>query len=474
MNKVHFIGIAGIGMSATAVLMKEKGWYVTGSDEKIYSPSSDYLFDHKIPVAIGYKKENIPADADLFIIGRNAKLDPQVNGEVKAALATGKPIKSFPEIIGDLAKDTENIVVAGSYGKSTCAALLTWILKQSGKNPNFFIGAMPANFKETAHIGEKNNLFIIEGDEYPTSHTDPRPKFAHFRPHDALLTSAEHDHFNVYHTIEAYLEPFKHLLAESSKDGIIVAGIDNPHVEELIVPYKNRVCAYGLGGNSRWSAKNIKYGEKTSFDLVRQEGEKVEKIIELSTQLLGKHNIENIVGVSALILEKDLATPEEIKSAIASFKGLYRRLDRKDKNSSVPVYEGFGSSYEKARSAIDAMKIHFPDKRLVLIFEPHTFSWRNRETISWYDDVFDGADKIFVFEPYGQGAQTHQQLSHEEIIERIEKAGFNVSPFDDSQNSLNMISSYLRENDVVLILTSGDMGGMIKTIVKNIEKKFVL
>jgi UDP-N-acetylmuramate: L-alanyl-gamma-D-glutamyl-meso-diaminopimelate ligase len=140
--------------------------------------------------------------------------------------------------------------------------------------------------------------------------------------------------------------------------------------------------------------------------------------------------------------------------------------------SKVPVYEGFGSSYEKARSAIAATKLHFPARRLIVVFEPHTFTWRNRAAIAAYDDVFAGATKVFIFEPASQGAATHAQLSQDEIVARTRAAGFDAEAINDAGAALKTLSGMLRQDDVVLLLTSGELGGLIKSIPKLVETKF--
>ena len=140
---------------------------------------------------------------------------------------------------------------------------------------------------------------------------------------------------------------------------------------------------------ANWHADKITRNSLVAFDLMRGD----EKVIRLSTQLLGNHNIENIVGVGAMLLEKRLLSPEELYAGVNSFIGVKRRMELLSTLSTVPVFEGFGSSYEKAKSAIAAVKLHFPDRRLMVVFEPHTFTWRNREAIAAYDNVFDGAAK---------------------------------------------------------------------------------
>lgn len=466
--KAHFIGIAGVGMSATAILLKESGWEVTGSDEGTYPPVSTYLRDLNIPWHDGYRAENIPPDTDLIVVGKNAKLDPKINLEVVAAIKTGLPIKSFPEVLGDLTKATNNIVIVGSYGKSTATALLAWCLEQNGKDPSYFIGAIPIGMSRTSHRG-KSDVFILEGDEYPSSHTDTRSKFLHYHAHDVLLTSAMHDHVNVFPTLESYLAPFRTLISEIPKNGLLVAmGVDK-NVRSLIPLTESKTITYSRESTTTdWYAKDIVYGEKTIFNLMRRG----KLVLPLTTTLLGEHNVENIVGVAALILEKKLLTHEELAAGVETFKGVVRRLDRKDTHSTIPVYEGFGSSYEKAKAAIAAIKLHYPMRRLIIVFEPHTFTWRNRASLTNYDDVFLSAQKVFVLAPATQGSNTHDQLTHEEIVKEIRKSGVETAPIKSEEECLTSFKIESTKDDVILLLTSGDLAGLIDSIPRLVDSLF--
>ena len=243
---------------------------------------------------------------------------------------------------------------------------------------------------------------MLEGDEYPASNWDNRSKFLLYNARNVLLTSATHDHINVFPTHADYLAPFRTLLGSLPSDGLLVVNSSEPHARALAADLSCPIVFYGLDDKAHWHAANIERGAETSFDLMRGG----EKIIRLSTKMLGDHNIENIVGVSAMLLEKKLLTPEELRAGMRTFQGVKRRMELLSPASKVPVYEGFGSSYEKARSAIVATKLHFPERRLIIVFEPHTFTWRNRAAIAAYDDVFAGASKIFIFEPASQGAGT--------------------------------------------------------------------
>lgn len=468
-KKAHFIGICGVGMSATAKLLKDCGWEISGSDSDFYPPGSELVERYGITFSEGYRAENIPTDVDLVVVGKNAKLVARENEEVKAAEEKGVPVRSFPEVLEGLIENKQSIVVAGSYAKSTCTSLLAWCLMRAEKNPSYFLGAIPVDDQmDTAQFGE-GSTFILEGDEYPASNWDSTSKFLYYHPHDVLLTSASHDHVNAFPTHEEYLTPFKTLLSLMPEDGLLVASADEESSLALARTHTGSVVLYGTDhSESSWTAQNVTYGVITSFDLVH-DGKPVTR---LETSLLGKHNVQNIVGMSALLLEKQLVTPKELAEGIKMFRGIRRRLDLLTEKSEVPVYEGFGSSYEKARAAFDAIRLHFPSRRLITVFEPHTFSWRNRDALAWYDDVFRDSSLVLIYEPATQGARTHKQLSQEEIIERVQKSGIDARAIHSEEDGFKILKKELSGNDVILLMTSGNLGGLIESIPKFTEQQF--
>ncbi len=458
--KAHVIGICGVGMSATALLMKEAGYEVSGSDTTSYGPTRRILETAGITPHVGYAAENIPPDTDLFVIGRNAKLSPTENDEVRAALQTGKPIRSFPEMVGILTKDRPVTVVAGSYGKSTTTALLAHILFETGAG--YFVGAEPLSLPAPSRLG--SGIFSVEGDEYPSAHDDARAKFMHLHPRDVILTSMVHDHVNVYPTFEDYQKPFRDLLTLVSGEGLVVVCADEPGALALATASGTRVVTYGVAAGT-YRATNIQYGEETTFDLIHDD----QVLGTLKTTLLGKHNVEDIVAASTYVLSRDLLSFPLLAARVASFTGVRRRLDRITPAGSVPAYEGFGSSYEKARAAIEAINLHFPDKELVIVFEPHTFGWRNRANLPWYDDVFRGAARVYIAPPESQGSTTHDQLTHEELLERTGASGIDVTPYDPAHPEV--VAESLTKDAVVLILTSGDLEGSLPTLVEHLARR---
>lgn len=467
-RRAHFIGICGAGMSAVARLLMEAGYSVGGSDEAFYPPVSDYLTAHGIPYKSGYSARNIPPDTDIVVIGKHARLVPEENEEVSAAFASGIPVKSYPEVLAELTKPTENYVIAGSFGKSTCTALTAWTLLSSGKDPAYMVGALSPSLADNARLGD-GNVFVLEGDEYPSANWDNTSKFLYFNAHHVLLTSCEHDHINVFPKLDDYLKPFRALVAQRQLRSI-AACVDGAHVADVVQGAAAALTTYSLADpQADWHTGGIeRSGVITRFDLVNN-GRSIGK---LSTSQLGEHSVQNAVGVAALLLSTGRVTFGELAQAVELFQGVRRRLELKTTRSRVPLYEDFGSSRPKLAAGIRAVRRQYPGRPLHIVFEPHTFSFRNRAALSWYDDLFDGADRVYLFEPPTHGASTHDQLSQAEIVERVASTGVPVVAVHDKEGLLTTMEPNLTLDSVVLVESSGSVGGSVPYLVNYLDNAF--
>ena len=451
--RIHFTGVAGAGMSAAALMMREAGHQVSGSDEEVFPPMSTYVAGLGFPFHRRFAAANLPADLDMLVQGTSAKLGGEANPEVAEARRRGLRVTSFPEMVGQATGGRENTVVAGSFGKSTCTALIAHVLRSSGLDAGWMVGAISPSLPDTGHWGAARQM-VLEGDEYVVSQTDRRSKFLLYHPRDVLLTSLVHDHVNVFPSFADYEAPFRELLRLLPADGLLVARESAP-IRAIAGEAACRIVWYDSAPCEGWSAEGVVYGDTTRFSLVRPDGGR----IALTTGLLGEHNIENIVGVSAYLLERGLVSEAVLASGVASFAGIRRRLDRLTTRSAVPVIEGFGSSYEKARSAIEALLLHYPQRALTVVFEPHTFSWRSRDALSWYDTVFEGAARVLIVPPPTHGAQTHRQSSFEEIVARTAATGVPVQGVRTAEE-VTRVLSHLKGDEVVLLLSSGPLLGL--------------
>ena len=451
--RIHFTGVAGAGMSAAALMMREAGHQVSGSDQDVFPPMSTYVEGLGFPIAWRFDPANLPEGLDVLVLGASAKLGGEDNPEVAAARARGVRVTTFPELVGQATAGRANTVVAGSFGKSTCTALMAHVLRQAGHDAGWMVGAISPSLPDTGHWGAAPQV-ILEGDEYIVGPADRRSKFVLYHPRDVLLTSLVHDHVNVFPSFADYEAPFRELLRLLPAEGLLVARESAP-IRAIAGEAACRVVWYDTARCDGWWAEDVVYGDTTHFTLVGPDGGR----IPLSTGLLGEHNIENIVGVSAYLLERGLVSEQALAAGVASFAGIRRRLDRLTTGSAVPVIEGFGSSYEKARSAIEALLLHYPSRPLTVVFEPHTFSWRSRDALGWYDTVFQGAARVLIVPPPTHGAQTHHQSSFEEILARTAATGVPVEGVRTAAEATQALSA-LNGDEVVLLLSSGPLLGL--------------
>ena len=462
--RIHFTGVAGAGMSAVALMMRSAGHEVSGSDEDVFPPMSTYVEGLGFPFHRRFAPENLPPGLDLLVLGASAKLGGEANPEVAAARARGVRITTFAELLGETTAARDVTVVAGSFGKSTCSALAAHVLNQAGADPGWMVGAISPSLPATGQWG--SGPVILEGDEYVVSASDHRSKFALYAPGRLLLTSLIHDHVNVFPTFAEYEAPFRELLRGLPDDGLAVLR-DHPAIRAIAAETRARIVWYDTLPCDGWFARDVAYGETTRFELAGPGG----RALRLSTGLLGAHNVENIVGVAALLLEQGLVSEADLAAGVASFAGIRRRLDRLTIASRVPVIEGFGSSYEKARSAIEAVRLHYPQRPLVVVFEPHAFSWRSREALPWYDTVFEGVEKVLLIPPPTHGAASHHQSSFEDILERIAAAGVAVEGVADAASATQALS-HLTGGEVVLLLSSGPLLGLPGSLPRVFERLY--
>ena len=463
--RAYFLGIAGAGMSALASVLASDGAEVSGSDDGVFPPVSTYLTRLGVPFHDGFDAALVPPGVDVAIVGTSAKLGLGDNPELQELTRRSVPRYSFAEYLGQHTEGRDNVVITGSFGKSTLTAMCASFLTEAGAHPGYFIGAIPLDLEATGASGS-DPTFLIEGDEYIVSPADRRSKFLLYHPSHLMISSLVHDHLNVFPTMESYEAPFHELLALLPPGGKLVCAHAFPALHRLTEG--REVVWYGMQPCPGYFAEDVAIGETTRFVLRTPGGER----LPLSTQLLGLHNIENIVGASALLLELGLIAPDALAEVAPRFRGVARRLDKKTRVSRAPAYEGFGSSYEKARSAIEAMQLHFPERPLVVVFEPHTFSWRNREGLAWYDTVFQGVHRVLLLPPPGHGATSHEQLSHDEIAARIGAAGVTTTRISGREDALADLKASLTGDEAILLLSSGPLAGLADALPPMLDESF--
>jgi len=439
--KIHFISIGGSVMHQLAIALKRKGYQITGSDDEVFEPAKSALEEEGIlPKEVGWDENNIQPGLDAVILGMHAKAD---NPELRKAKELQLPIYSFPEYIFKESGNKTRVVVGGSHGKTTTTAMIMHVLREAGKDFDYLVGARLQGFDQSVNITDAP-VIVCEGDEYPASAIEKRPKFHFLFPHIAVLTGIAWDHINVFPTFDFYLEQFVIFINKIEKDGHLIYNETDATLKELVE--KNRredihYHPYGVPQNS------IKNGVTTV--IIESEA--------TSLKIFGAHNLLNLHA--AWLVTKQLGVDaQSFAKAISTFTGAAKRLELMARNDSTVFYRDFAHAPSKVKATIEAAKAQFPDKKLIGILELHTFSSLNEAFMNEYKGAFDAADEAAVF--YSKHALELKRMP--ELKKEAVKQGFakeNLDVINERKDLEEWINSRDFKNAVVLFMSSGAYDG---------------
>jgi UDP-N-acetylmuramate: L-alanyl-gamma-D-glutamyl-meso-diaminopimelate ligase len=465
-KKAFFIGIAGKTMAPLAKAFKDMGWEVSGSDHKgIYPPISTYLEENQIPYIEGYEAKNIPADADLVVVGRSALMVDADNPEYLKAKELGLKILSYPEVLQEYLIKDNSIVVAGTYGKTTISAILAWILMSAGLNPSYMTGGVPLNMGDGAKITD-SNYSVVEGDEPPAlRETDP-PKFMFYQPKYLVLTATIYDHPEIFKTKEAYEEAFVKLVKLLPEDGLLVYSPETV-VPAVVEATPCRKISYSLvNQKADCRVEKIKpQGEKTTF-VVRSKNESV----ALETVLLGRHNLENLCAAVALSLELGIAKGA-ITGAIASFKGIKTRLEFLGKAGGRFWYWDLAQHPQKIKGSLAALRENFPQKKILCIFDPAMTGLKYKKSLAWYPGTFDDADQVIVDQvSFLKKISKEERVTGKDVVEAISQTQPSVFYEPIDKKIIDYLQQNTQEGDAIVFMSSG--GLRFSNLIEEVIQKF--
>jgi len=455
--KIHFIGICGVAMSALAIAFKKEGWRVTGSDAGFFPPISTYLRKNKIDFYPGWHPEKI-GRPDLIVVGNVAS---STNPEWRYAREQKLNYRSYPEVVKEFIIKKNSIVVAGTFSKSTNAALMSWILKETGFNPSYMFGGVSLNDMPAAEITD-SAYSVVEGDEYKTSRWDARAKFIHYSPTYLLLTAAVWDHADIYPTRESYEKAFRDLIELVPRAGIIVANSDEETVRQLLAGKTKKIITFGASPEADYQYKNVKLTKNgTSFEIVDKA---TNQTISVRAKMLGEYIAKNFTGCFALSRALGIA-PTTIVRTIESFRGVKRRLEKRFENG-ITVYDDISHSPEKSRAVLSSLtKICAGD--IYAVYEPNTGN-RKPASFSGYDHCFAAADTVIIpkltkvkIDPNDPA----KPVNGAKLAEIIKKTHENVLYIDEDNELVGYLAKNAKENDCIVFLGSHGFRGMIEQLV---------
>jgi UDP-N-acetylmuramate: L-alanyl-gamma-D-glutamyl-meso-diaminopimelate ligase len=448
-SHIHIMGVCGTGMGSLAGMLKDSGYIVTGSDENVYPPMSDFLASCNIEIKNSYQAENLSPRPDLVVVGNTIK---RTNPEAQALADLGIPYVSFPQALGHyfLANRT-SLVVTGTHGKTTTSSLLASLLHKAGQTPGFMVGGLVQAFGRNYNLGN-SPYFVVEGDEYDTAFFDKGPKFLHYQPHIAIVTSIEFDHADIFADLEAIKHSFAHLMAIMPKNGCIVACFDSPDVKEITAQAQCTVLGYGMNAELDWSIKNLEVGpEGTFFDVVN----KGILYSRCKSPMPGRHNALNALAVIA-VLDRLGLNKEAITAGLSSFEGVRRRQEVRGVVDNITIIDDFAHHPTAVRETLAALKQAYSGHRLVAVFEPRTNSSRRQIFQKKYVSAFDAADLVVVREPVPLPDFPADQLfSSKQLASDLMKRGVDALSFANTDEILEHLQAALLPGDTVAILSNG-------------------
>jgi UDP-N-acetylmuramate: L-alanyl-gamma-D-glutamyl-meso-diaminopimelate ligase len=467
-RRIHLVGVAGTGMGAFAGMLKAAGYDVTGSDDNVYPPMSDMLREWGIPVLTPYAAANIDrARPDLVIIGNVIR---RVNPEATAVRERRIPQMSFPAAMGALVlADRHSVVVTGTHGKTTTAALMAHILVAAGTDPSFLVGGVTANYAANFRLGN-GPFVVVEGDEYDTAYFDKGPKFLHYRARTALLTSIEFDHADIYRDMGHYEAAFDRFVRTLPADGLLAVSASYPNAVKLArASSAARLVTYAANAPADYAARDVRFGpEGARFDITEPRGSSGPLLLPMP----GYHNVENAVGVYAAARALGL-TPERIGKGFASFKGVKRRQEVRGEIGGVLVIDDFAHHPTAVRETIDAIRLRYPDRRLWAVFEPRSNTSRRNIHQREYAEAFEGAARATLKVPeHHDKVPIDEELNVPALVDSLQRRGITADASPDVAELVQRVGGEAEAGDVVLVMSNGAFGGFIPSLLSALEGRF--
>jgi UDP-N-acetylmuramate: L-alanyl-gamma-D-glutamyl-meso-diaminopimelate ligase len=465
-DDVYLIGICGTGMGALAGLFKQAGYAVRGADEAAYPPMSTRLAAMGIPVLEGYDPAHLDPPPDLVIVG-NACVP--THPEATYARKQGLVQQSFPEALAHFfLTNRRSLVVAGTHGKTTTTGMLVHVLQQAGRDPGFLVGGVMQNQAKSYATG-RGAHFVVEGDEYDSAYFDKRPKFMHYRPTGAIVTSMEFDHADIYDDWDDYREAFHRFAALVPQDGLLVLNGDAPPVRALADSTDATVRTYGLEGDALdVSAHNVQATEAGQRFTLVVSGR---PCADLTLPMGGHHNLMNALAVCTLALHEGL-TAEDVAKGLASFPGMQRRQEIRGEEDGVLVLDDFAHHPTAVEATIHAVRDRWPERRVVAIFEPRSNSSRRKVFETPYSEAFDEAALAFLSAPPLRHNDADDDLMDADVVaRRITARGTPAHVRTDADALLPLLLKHLRPGDLALIMSNGGFGDLHQKLLDALSER---
>lgn len=459
-QNIHFIGICGTAMGSVAAALQEQGYRITGSDANVYPPMSTFLENRGIALSSGFKPENLPADADLIVIGNAIS---RGNPELEAVLNRKLYYLSLPETLKEFfLRGRRNLVVTGTHGKTTTTTLLAWIFEKTGRSPGYMIGGIPKNLDEPARLAPSEH-FIIEGDEYDTAFFDKRSKFVHYLPEVVIVNNIEFDHADIFENLEAIKLSFRRLLNIVPGNGAVFVNADDAHALDAASKSPAPVLKVGFAENADRRITDVIYKiDKTSFSLLGT---------RFTLPMAGEFNVRNAaMAISAAHFYG--ISLDEIAEAVAGFEGVKRRQEIRGEVAGVKVIEDFGHHPTAIRQTLAGLRVQYPGTRLWALFEPRSNTTRRAVFQQSLPEALSGADGVYL----AQVARLEQipetdRLNPEKVVATLNARGIPAQYRPTAASIVADLVPKTKAGDVVVVFSNGGFDNIYEKLLGGLRRK---
>lgn len=388
---LHILGLSGTFMSALALLAREKGFQVTGSDTHCYPPVSDLLTANGIVWTDGYEDDTDALNADCVIVGNAMKRGMPV---IESVLEAGVPYTSGPQWLAEhILPHRRVLAIAGTHGKTTTTSMLAFILHEAGLEPGFLIGGVATDFNTSARLG-RGPWFVIEADEYDSAFFDKRPKFMHYRPEVAILNNLEFDHADIYPDLAAIQQQFQYFLRTIPRTGLVIKPRDDAALNAVLERGQwSHLEEIALAGDATWCAQLLDEAGQSFRVLHRGVC-----VAEVHWSLIGTFNVEN--GLAALAASAFAGvSPAVAARALGRFTPVKRRLEVKSDRNGIVVYDDFAHHPTAISKTIQALKNSGRHQRILVVLEFASYTMRSGVHAEQMAHALDGVDAAFILSP---------------------------------------------------------------------------
>ena len=429
-------------MHSLALALHKKQYNISGSDDAIYEPSKSALEkEGLLPIRLGWFPEKITKELDAVILGMHAKKE---NPELQKARELNLKIYSYPEFLFELSKEKTRVVIGGSHGKTTITAMILHVMHYHGREIDYMLGAPVKGIEKTIHLSDDTDFMLIEGDEYPSSAIDLRPKFHLYQPNIALLSGIAWDHINMFPTLENYVQQFEIFINSIVKGGILVYNEEDETLKNLVDNTENQIRKHP------YHTPEYHVEDGTTI-LETPEG-------DMPLEIFGKHNMNNLAGAKWVCQHMGI-DEDDFYEAIIEFEGASRRLEKIFESDNGVIFKDFAHSPSKVKASTKAVKEQYANKKIIACLELHTFSSLNAEFIEQYKNTLAEADESIVFyTPEAIAQKQMQPISVEEIKNAFNAPGLDV--ISSTSALLEVLESKNLKNTVLLFMSSGTFGGL--------------